>query len=438
MRIHLIAIGGAVMHNLALELKFRGHQVSGSDDTIFSPAKERLQNANLLPEKDGWFADKITQEIDLVILGMHAKANNPELLRAKELGLTIQSFPEFIASHAANKTRIVIAGSHGKTTTTAMVMHSLRKHQIPFDYLVGSQLEGFERMVCLSDAPYMVIEGDEYLSSALDPRPKFLHYQPNAAVITGVAWDHINVFKTYSEYVAQFNNFTGSLAPNAKLFVHKTVADEPLFKSKIHFEQYDSFEFEDTENSSNVIYSNRSYPMKVFGAFNFQNMKAASLLCKTIGIETASFLDSMMSFEGTGKRQEKVFESDKVLAMRDFAHSPSKVKAAVEAVRKKYANRFFVCMLELHTYSSLNEEFIPHYQYALNTADAALVFIDKLALEIKEKPFPNEQLLTQTFPNAVIAKDVRDIQQFANKYRSKEPSVWMMMSSGNFGGWKFD
>jgi UDP-N-acetylmuramate: L-alanyl-gamma-D-glutamyl-meso-diaminopimelate ligase len=437
MRIHLIAIGGAVMHNLALELQFRGHHVSGSDDTIFSPAKERLQNAGLLPEKEGWFEDKLSKDIDLVILGMHAKANNPELLKAQALGLKIQSFPEFIASHAASKTRIVIAGSHGKTTTTAMVMHSLKQHQIRFDYLVGSQLEGFERMVCLSDAPYMIIEGDEYLSSALDSKPKFLHYKPHAAVITGVAWDHINVFKTYPEYVEQFNFFTGSLALDAKLFVHKSVADEPYFKSKIPFEQYDAFEFVDTESDSKVIADSHQYPMKVFGAFNFQNMKAASLLCKTIGIETQSFLNSMMSFGGTGKRQEKIFESESVIVMRDFAHSPSKVKAAVQAVRQKYAKRHFVCMLELHTYSSLNEDFIPHYQDALNCADAALVFVDKHALEIKEKLFPNEDLLHKTFPNAIIAKSIIDIQTFANEQKTKEPAVWMMMSSGNFAGWKF-
>lgn len=438
MRIHLIAIGGAVMHNLALELKHRGHQVSGSDDTIFSPAKERLQQAGLLPDKEGWEPTMITPNIDLIILGMHAKMDNLELLKAKELGIKIQSFPEFIASHAANKKRIVIAGSHGKTTTTAMVMHCLKTNNVPFDYLVGSQLEGFERMVSLSDAPYMVIEGDEYLSSALDMRPKFLHYQPHVAVITGIAWDHINVFKTYPEYVNQFNLFTESLAPHAHLYVHKSVVEEPLFDSQVPYKQYDSFEFIDTEDNSAVLFENNQYAMQIFGAFNFQNMKAASLLCNAVEINTAKFLKSITSFHGTGKRQEKVFESDSVLAMRDFAHSPSKVQAAVKAVRAKFSQRHLVCMLELHTYSSLNEEFIPHYTNSLESADAALVFIDKHALEIKDKTFPNEALLHQTFPNAVIAKSVEDIKKFVLANRSKEPAVWMMMSSGNFGGWRFE
>ena len=438
MRIHLIAIGGAVMHNLALELKYRGHSVSGSDDTIFSPAKERLEKAGLLPTNEGWFAGSITSDIDLVILGMHAKANNPELQKAQELGLEIQSFPEFIATHSANKTRIVIAGSHGKTTTTAMVMHSFRKHNIAFDYLVGSQLEGFERMVSLSDAPYIIIEGDEYLSSALDSRPKFMHYMAHSAVITGIAWDHINVFKTYPDYVKQFTNFTGSLAPDAKLSVHGSVASEKLFESKIPFEVYDAFDFSDSESESIVHYEGKEYPMKVFGAFNFENMKAAAFLCKEADIDTHSFLQSMTSFAGTGKRQEKILETENTLVMRDFAHSPSKVKAAVEAVRNKYSDRHFVCVMELHTYSSLNEEFIPHYKNALDVADASVVFIDKKALEIKERPFPSERLLEEVFPSSKICREVNEIQTFAQLQKTDKKTVWLLMSSGNFGGWRFE
>jgi UDP-N-acetylmuramate: L-alanyl-gamma-D-glutamyl-meso-diaminopimelate ligase len=435
MRIHLIAIGGAVMHNLALELQYRGHDVTGSDDTIFSPAKERLAEAGLLPSKEGWFEENINPDVELVILGMHAKKGNPELEKALGLGIKILSFPAFIAEHASNKIRLVVAGSHGKTTTTAMVMHCLRKMNLDFDYLVGSKLENFERMVSLSDAPIMVIEGDEYLSSALDLRPKFLHYTPHAAVITGIAWDHINVFPTYASYVEQFNLFTQSLQHPKDLFVHQTVADEEQFKSSIPTVIYDAFDFTETEEATEVYFDEKMYKVQVFGAFNIQNMKAASLLCEKVGIATKDFLESMTDFYGTGKRQEKIFETEQTLVMRDFAHSPSKVKAAVDAVRNKYPNRYLVCMLELHTYSSLNEEFIPHYQNVLHAADASLVFADSHALKIKEKQFPSESLLKNTFPNAKIAKNMADLLDFENNHKFHKPTVWLLMSSGNFAGW---
>jgi UDP-N-acetylmuramate: L-alanyl-gamma-D-glutamyl-meso-diaminopimelate ligase len=435
MRIHLIAIGGAVMHNLALELQHRGHIVSGSDDHIFSPAKERLAKAQLLPEYEGWFPDKLSTDIDLVILGMHAKASNPELIKAQELGLKISSFPAFIASQSENKKRVVIAGSHGKTTTTAMVMHCLKTMHIDTDYLVGSQLAGFERMVKLTDAPIIVIEGDEYLSSAIDMYPKFLCYKPHVAVITGIAWDHINVFPTYQNYVSQFSLFTQNLAPDAKLFAHRSIQNEKYFDSAVDVQYYDAFAFEETAENSVIHYENKSYPMQVFGKFNFENMKAACNLCNYLEISTTDFLQSMTTFGGTAKRQEKIVESDTFLVLRDFAHSPSKVKAAVEAVCNKYKDYHCVCVLELHTFSSLNEAFIPFYQDSLKPADSSAVYIDAQALILKDKQFPPLELLSKTFPQSVICKHKLELEEFIKKsLHASQKTVFLFMSSGNFGG----
>lgn len=435
MRIHLIAIGGAVMHNLALELQHRGHSVSGSDDHIFSPAKERLANANLLPESEGWFPDKLSSDIDLVILGMHAKASNPELIKSQDLGLKISSFPAFIASQSENKKRIVIAGSHGKTTTTAMVMHCLKTMHIDADYLVGSQLAGFERMVKLTDASIIVIEGDEYLASAIDMYPKFLCYKPHVAVITGIAWDHINVFPTYQNYVNQFNLFTQNLAPGAKLFAHCSIQNEKYFDSAIEVHYYDAFDFEETAENSVIHYDNKSYPMQVFGKFNFENMQAACNLCNSLAISTPDFLQSMTTFGGTAKRQEKIAKTDTYLVLRDFAHSPSKVKAAVEAVSNKYQDYHCVCVLELHTFSSLNEAFIPFYQDVLKPADLSAVYIDAQALILKEKQFPQLELLSKTFPQSVICNQKLDLEAFLqNSIHTTKKTVYLFMSSGNFGG----
>lgn len=435
MRIHLIAIGGAVMHNLALELQYRGHIVSGSDDHIFSPARERLASAHLLPASEGWFPDKLSTDIDLVILGMHAKASNPELIKAQDLGLKISSFPAFIASQSENKKRVVIAGSHGKTTTTAMVMHCLKTMHIETDYLVGSQLAGFERMVKLTDAPIIVIEGDEYLSSAIDMYPKFLCYKPHAAVITGIAWDHINVFPTYQNYVTQFNLFTQNLAPGAKLFAHRSIQNEKYFDSAIDVQYYDAFSFEETAENSVIHYENKSYPMQVFGKFNFENMQAACNLCNYLEISTPDFLQSMTTFGGTAKRQEKVAESDNFLVLRDFAHSPSKVKAAVEAVCNKYKDYHCVCVLELHTFSSLNEAFIPFYQDSLIPSDSSAVYIDAKALVLKDKQFPPLELLSKTFPQSVICEHKMELEEFLKKsLHPSQKTVFLFMSSGNFGG----
>lgn len=435
MKIHLIAIGGAVMHNLALELKANGNDVTGSDDQIFEPALSRLKEENLLPKYEGWNADSIHSKLDLIILGMHAKADNPELKKAKELNLKIVSFPEFIAQQSEQKKRIVIAGSHGKTTTTAMVMHCLQYHKMEFDYLVGSILKGFKRMVKLSDAPIIVIEGDEYLSSAIDPRPKFLHYKGDLNVITGIAWDHINVFKTYLEYVNQFNSLCESVNKDSEIFAHSSVIEEPFFKPLRKVTSYTFFQYKDYAEYTEVLYKDNVYKMNIFGEFNFQNMKAASLICEKLGISVEQFLQSMESFEGTAKRQEIVFKSENLTIIRDFAHSPSKVKATVNAVRKKYENLNFVSVLELHTYSSLSEEFIHHYKNALNDCNSSMLFIDQKALEIKNKSLPSIQLLKSIFNTSIINHDPKVLEEYLkNSYNTKGNTVVLLMSSGNFGG----
>ncbi len=435
MKIHLIAIGGAVMHNLALDLKANGHEVTGSDDQIFEPALSRLKEENLLPAYEGWNINSIHPKLDLVILGMHAKADNPELKKAQDLNIPIVSFPEFIAQQSKEKKRIVIAGSHGKTTTTAMVMHCLQFHKMEFDYLVGSILKGFKRMVKLSKAPIIIIEGDEYLSSALDPKPKFLHYKGDLNVITGIAWDHINVFKTYLDYVNQFNHFCESVNQTSEIFAHTSVIEEAYFKPQRNITPYSFFQYIDHTDFSEVIHKDKVYTMNVFGEFNFQNMKAASLVCEKIGISVEQFLQSMESFEGTAKRQEIVYKSEKLILIRDFAHSPSKVKATVKAVRQKYEDRNFVSVLELHTYSSLSEEFIPHYKNALDTCNSSLLFIDQKALEIKNKTIPNLLLLSTVFDKSQISHIPKELEAFLeNSYHNKEKTVVLLMSSGNFGG----
>ena len=198
MNVHLIAIGGSAMHNMAIAMHKKGFNVTGSDDEIFEPSKTRLAKLNLLPAKEGWDTNNIHKGIDAVILGMHARADNPELLKAQELGLKIYSYPEYIYEQTKDKTRIVIGGSHGKTSITAMILHVLNYHKVDCDYMVGAQLDGFDTMVKLTkEAKIAVIEGDEYLSSPIDRRPKFHLYKPNIAILSGIAWDHINVFPTF-------------------------------------------------------------------------------------------------------------------------------------------------------------------------------------------------------------------------------------------------
>lgn len=444
MRVHFIAIGGSAMHNLAMALHDKGDVVTGSDDAIFEPSKSRLAAKGLLPQEMGWFANKITTDLDAVILGMHAKADNPELLKAQELGLKIYSYPEFIYEHAKNKTRVVIGGSHGKTTITSMILHVMNYHNVAVDFLVGAQLEGFTNMVHLTqENDFMVIEGDEYLSSPTDLRPKFHLYQPNIALISGIAWDHINVFPTFDNYVDQFKIFIdkitngGILVYNEEDAIVKQIAEDaekPIRKMPYGIPQYsidNGITYLDTPDGP--------MPIEVFGDHNLNNLSGAKWICQNMGIDEAEFYEAIASFKGASKRLEKIAETNNAVAYKDFAHSPSKVQATTQAVKKQYPNKKLIACLELHTYSSLNAEFLTQYQGALDAADVAVVFYSPDAVAIKkleeiskeqiETAFKRDDLIVYTNPEEF--KSFLVVQEF-------DDSVLLLMSSGNYGGLDFD
>lgn len=444
MRVHFIAIGGSAMHNLALALHDKGDLITGSDDAVFEPSKSRLQAKGLLPEKNGWFPDSITPDLDAVIVGMHAKPDNPELLKAQQLGLKIYSYPEFIYEHSKNKTRVVIGGSHGKTTITSMILHVMNYYNVAVDFLVGAQLEGFTNMVRLTrENDFMVIEGDEYLSSPTDLRPKFHLYQPNIALISGIAWDHINVFPTFENYVEQFKIFIdkitngGILVYNEDDAIVKQIAEEaerPIRKMPYALPDYS------IENGITYLETpDGPMPIEVFGAHNLSNLAGAKWICQNMGIDEAEFYEAIASFKGAAKRLEKIGETPTAVAYKDFAHSPSKVKATTDAVKKQYPGRQLVACLELHTYSSLNAGFLSQYEGALDAADVAVVFYSPDAVAIKklteigkeqiERAFNRENLIVYTNPEEF--KSFLVVQDFTD-------SVLLLMSSGNYGGLDFD
>jgi len=442
MRIHLIAIGGSAMHNIALALYYNHHTVSGSDDEVYNPARDRLAKHGLLPEKIGWNPDCITKDLDLVILGMHARPDNPELKRAQELNIPIYSYPAFVYEKAKEQKRVVIAGSHGKTTTTSMVMHVLKFHLKDFDYLVGAQLDGFETMVRFSDAQMTIIEGDEYLSSPMDRRPKFLHYLPDLAVITGIAWDHINVFPDFSDYKNQFLLFAQSMPPSGKLFYyqHDPYLPELLDNADIDCEliPYHGFNFK-VENNQTILITDtgKEIPLKIFGAHNLQNLQAAFFLCLELGISSSDFFKAIKSFKGAAKRLDFLCKTDSAVAYKDFAHAPSKVKATTEAMKAQYPKRQLIACVELHTFSSLNKEFLPHYKTSLAAADQAFVFYSEHTLKMKKLPQIKPSDIQNAFnhPNlTVIQNDFSKLENALNRFDWKEQNL-LLMTSGNFGGW---
>lgn len=437
MRIHLIAVGGAIMHNLAIALKQLGHTVSGSDDEIFEPALSALKAEGLMPAELGWFKDRIHSNLDLVILGMHARKDNPELAEAQKLELSIQSFPQFMASHAGNKRRVVIAGSHGKTTTTAMVMHVLRNRNLDFDYMVGSRIAGFDNMVRLSNAPVMVLEGDEYLSSALDPRPKFMHYKPHYAAITGVAWDHINVFPTLDAYHQAFKDFIKSMPAGA--FLAYCGTDKALENivneagAKVQGQPYDALEYKD----GGILYEDNIYPLKIFGRHNMQNLHAAMMLCGQLGISPVDFLQAMADFTGTARRMEIMAEQEGRLLVRDFAHAPSKVLATVNAMRERNPKGKILAVYELHTFSSLNKDFLPGYKGTLDAADEAVVYTDAHVFELKKMPELSDQAISEAFahPKLKVLHDAEVLKTLIReRWESNSGGDVLLMSSGNLGG----
>ncbi|MGW9687251.1 UDP-N-acetylmuramate--L-alanine ligase [Flagellimonas sp. 2504JD1-5] len=444
MKIHFIAIGGSAMHNLALALEHKGYEVTGSDDVIFEPSKSRLDAKGLLPKKFGWFPERIHDNLDAVILGMHAKPDNPELLRAQALGLKIYSYPEFLYEQSKYKTRVVIGGSHGKTTITSMILHVLNYHDIPVDYMVGAQLEGFERMVHLTENnDFIVLEGDEYLSSPIDRRPKFHLYQPNIALLSGIAWDHINVFPTFENYVEQFQIFVDGIVRGGSITYNE---EDPEVKKVV-------------EASENAIrkfpYSTPAYrvengvtlldtpegemPIEIFGQHNLNNLAGAKWICQNMGVDEADFYEAIASFKGASKRLEKIAEGQNKVAFKDFAHSPSKVKATTRAVKEQFPNRNLIACLELHTYSSLNAEFLTEYDGALDAADEAVVFYSPDAVKIKQL----EEVTEKQISEALQREDVRiftDPKAFQEYLfgQNFEDSTLLLMSSGNYGGLDFN
>ena len=440
MHIHFIAIGGSAMHNLALALHEKGEKVTGSDDAIFEPSKTRLLQQGLLPQEQGWFPEKITTDIDAVILGMHAKNDNPELLKARDLGLKIYSYPEYIYEQAKDKTRVVIGGSHGKTTITSMILHVMHYHNVEVDYLVGAQLEGFDRMVHLtSDNEFMLIEGDEYLSSALDLRPKFHLYRPNIALLSGIAWDHINVFPTFENYIEQFRIFVDKMVNGGILIYNE---EDPVIneiveetKNPIRKLPYGTPEYSIEDGVTYLETPEGPMPLEVFGKHNLSNLSGAKWVCQNMGIDEEDFYEAIASFKGAAKRLEKIAETKSSVVFKDFAHSPSKVLATTEAVKKQYPNKKLIACLELHTYSSLNASFLEHYHGALELADEAVVFYSLDALKIKNMPEISEAAMQQAFAKEGLLTYTNS-EDFKNYLASLnlENSVLLFMSSGNYGG----
>ena len=444
MRIHFIAIGGSAMHNLALALHDKGEQITGSDDTIFEPSKSRLEAKGLLPNEMGWFPEKVTHDIDVVILGMHAKNDNPELLKAQELGLKIYSYPEFIYEHSKNKTRVVIGGSHGKTTITSMILHVMNYHNVAVDFLVGAQLEGFNNMVHLTEEnDFMVIEGDEYLSSPTDLRPKFHLYQPNIALISGIAWDHINVFPTFDNYVDQFRIFIDKIT-NGGILVYneddatvKQIVEEsekPIRKMPYSLPEY----FID-KGITYLETNDGPMPIEVFGENNLNNLSVAKWICQNMGIDEEEFYEAIATFKGASKRLEKIAETTTAVAYKDFAHSPSKVQATTQAVKKQYPDKKLVACLELHTYSSLNAAFLTEYQGALDAADTAVVFYSPDAVAIKKLEEISKEQIEQAFKrdDLIVYTNPAEFKSFLTAQNFNE-SVLLLMSSGNYGGLDFN
>lgn len=437
MQIHLIAIGGAVMHNLALALHQLGYQVTGSDDEIFEPSLSRLHKQGLLPAERGWFPEKIHDKLDAVILGMHARADNPELLKAKALGLAVYSFPEYVYEQSKHKTRVAICGSHGKTTITSMIMHVLQQRKMAFDYLVGAQLAGFETMVQFSDAPLMIIEGDEYFASPLDKRPKFLHYQSQITLISGIAWDHFNVFPTFNNYTDQFKQLMEGTKSSDTLIVFNddTNIQSLINESKIAATiiSYQTPEYVLNNHKFQINTSTDQYTFSIFGRHNMQNMEGAKKVCNALGISDADFYTAMQSFKGAAKRLEILKQTNDHIIFRDFAHAPSKVEATVNAVKEQYPEKLLVACLELHTFSSLNKDFINQYYNTMQKADVRIVYFNPHTLTLKKLP-PLSTTEVQQYFNDNDMHVVNDSAQLLLLFQKLNivNTNLLLMSSGNF------
>lgn len=440
MRVHFIAIGGSVMHNLALALHHKGIIVTGSDDEFFEPSKSRLAACGLLPTETGWHPERITSNLDAVILGMHATNDNPELQQARKLGIKVYSFPEYLFEQTKDKKRIVVGGSHGKTTTTSMIMHVLHKLNKKFDYMVGAQIEGFDTMVGLStDAPIAIFEGDEYLSSTLDPTSKFLRYKPDVAILTGIAWDHINVFPTWESYVDTFQKFANSIMPNGKFIYFG--GDKELKKIALSVRNdvetiaYDGLSFHTQNDKTIVVHNGKEYNVNVFGKHNMQDMNAAMLACQQIGVSEEEFLTAIQTFGGAAKRLQLLKKSGNNIAFLDFAHSPSKLKATTEAVHERFPDKRLVACMELHTFSSLTKAFLPQYAHTMDAANKAYVYFNPEVISHKRLDPITTDEVTKAFEHnnlKVFTNSAKLIEQL--KTEKLENTVLLIMTSGNFDG----
>ena len=439
-KVHFIAIGGSAMHNLAIALHEKGYKVSGSDDAIFEPSATRLKQRGLLPEETGWFPEKITEDLDAVILGMHAHADNPEMLRAQELGLKIYSYPEYLYEQSKDKTRVVIAGSHGKTSITSMILHVLHYHGKEVDYMVGAQLEGFDVMVKLTEEnDFMVMEGDEYLSSALDRRPKILLYQPNIALISGIAWDHVNVFPTFENYIHQFELFVDSITPGGALIYNSE--DETLLRVVEENQKalkkfpYSTPDFSIDNGVTYLSTEEGPVPLEIFGQHNLNNLEGARLICNQLGVMDDDFYEAIQTFKGASKRLELINRTSGFVAYKDFAHAPSKVISTTNAVKEQFPDKQLIACLELHTYSSLNPKFLSEYKGALDKADDKIVYYNPEALKIKRMDYISPSDIQDAFgdSNIKVFTSSEELKSFLNQ-TDKSGKVFLMMSSANFGG----
>ncbi len=440
MRIHFIAIGGSVMHQLAIALTIKGYTITGSDDEIFEPAAANLKKAGIFPKKEGWYPEKIDEDIEAVILGMHAKQDNPELLKALNIGLKVYSFPEYIYRESKNKKRVAIGGSHGKTTTTAMIMHVLRFAKTDFDYLVGARLEGFEQSVKVTNADLIICEADEYPASTIEKRPKFHFLFPHIAVITGIAWDHINVFPTFDFYLEQFVIFLNKIEKNGVLIFNET---DPVLKNlvannlrkDIKYIPYTLPSFSIENGNTSVMIENEKTRIKVFGNHNLLNMEAAYHVCKELKIDGPIFAKGIADFTGASKRLELLADPGDTNVYRDFAHAPSKVMASVNALKQQFPGRKLIAILELHTFSSLNEKFMNEYYGSLENADEAVVFYSNHALELKRMPSLDPNIVLKGFgkPGLEVINDRSELEKMLAKYE-KGNKNFLFMSSGNYDG----
>lgn len=442
--IHFIAIGGSAMHNLAIALHLAGNIVSGSDDEIFNPSKGRLEKYGLLPAKMGWDQSRINTDLDIVILGMHARENNPELIKAQELGLPIFSYPEYIYEATKDKTRVVIGGSHGKTTITSMILHVLNFHHKENDFMVGAQLEGFEVMVKLTDsAPLAVLEGDEYLSSPIDRRPKFHLYHPNVALLTGIAWDHINVFPTFANYCEQFEIFINKIEESGSLIYFKGDSEiEKLVQASdrnIEFVPYSTPSYTIENGITTLITTEGKFALKIFGEHNLQNLNGARLVCKQIGVTDKEFYEAIQTFTGASKRLETIVKNESTHILKDFAHSPSKLEATTKAVKNQYPDRELIACIELHTFSSLNQEFLAQYKNTMLAADKAFVYFSPKAIAHKKLAMLSSTDVKNAFfsENVTVFTDSDELMETVKRIDFENKNL-LLMSSGNFDGVDFE